>query len=128
MISIKTLEKLEQSNLVMLGDYELLTVNGGGLTPLDTGLGALAGGIGGAIGQVGYNASTGQPLTKDVPQAIGVNAGFGALNPVSGVASFGVGVSKAAGGAFGVPTAIDAGKSLLPQGGFSPTGLGNIKF
>jgi hypothetical protein len=128
MISIKTLEKIEQDNLVMLEDYELLAVNGGGLTPLDTGIGVVAGGIGGAIGQVGYNASKGQPLTKDVPQAIGVNAAFCALNPVSGVASFGIGVGKAAGGAFGVPTAIDAGKSLLPQGGFSPTGLGAIKF
>jgi hypothetical protein len=125
MLKITDLRNIERKEIKTVEAYELQTINGGlGFNAL----GAVAGGVGGAIGQVGYNASTGQALTTDVPQAIGINAGFGALNPVNGVASFGIGVGKAAGGAFGVPTAIDAGKSLLPQGGFSPTGLGAIKF
>lgn len=108
---------------------ELHIVHGGGFSPLDTALGGLAGGIGGGLGQGAYNYSVGKPLTDGVPQSIIVNAGFGAFNPVSGMSSFGLGVSKATGGAFGVPTAIDGAKKyLLPQGGFSPYGLGNIKF
>ena len=94
-------------------------------------LGAAAGGAGGAIGQVGYNYSKGNPLTQGLPSAVGTNAALGFLSPVSGIASFAGGVGKAAVGAFTVPTAVDAATPyvqpyLPPSDGGSIANFGKL--
>ena len=121
MIQLNDLRK-QQKELIEVTNDELRSVLGG--NPL----GAVAGGIGGAVGQIGLNSSKGVPLDKDLYGAIGTNAAFGAFNPVSGPASFLTGVGKAGVGAFTVPQVIDAGTNLLLPGGFTPFGLDRITF
>jgi lactobin A/cerein 7B family class IIb bacteriocin len=119
MISIYELEK----DLTDVSDNDLSRINGG-LTPLDSAIGAAAGGIGGALGQASYNAATNQPLSTGVPEAIGINAVFGAINPLGGAATFAGGVGRAAGGAFAGATVFDT----QPASGVSNVNVGNTPF
>lgn len=97
MISIETLGKFDRSDLIMLREDESHKIHGG-LTPVDSGIGAAAGAIGGGLGQAGYNAATGQPLHKGVLESVAINAVVGAINPLGGAATFVGGVVKATGG------------------------------
>jgi hypothetical protein len=96
MLKITDLRNIDHNELTTVEAHELQTVNGG--LGYDNAIGAVAGGLGGTFGKVGDNALLGQPLDKGVLESAGYGAAFVLFSPVSGIAGFGVGVSKSVAG------------------------------